>query len=300
MIRRAKRPGGGYTVIQNATARDNRLTYRARGLLLAMLSHPDDWSFNRDRLAALSPGEGQHAVRDALTELEQFGYLVRTRRSEGGRFYWEHTLYDTPQDVSAGQTIGQQVPNGKTPGQTIGRVPPDDVPPAGRRPSYKDLSPKTVTKEEPPSLASLTPPPGAALPGMPEPGQPKAAAMSPAKRGQLAAFDAFWAIYPRKEGKDTARKAWEKATRRADVDEIMAGVRRFAADPNLPEKVYIPHPGSWLNGGHWGDDPLPPRAPVKVNGRRSADDRVAEGMAIAAELRARRPPQRREISDGRR
>jgi len=73
------------------------------------------------------------------------------------------------------------------------------------------------------------------------------------------AFDKFWATYPRKVGKDAARRAFDKAARRVGHDTITAGAHRFAADPNLPAKEFIPHPATWLNAGRWDDEPLPPR-----------------------------------------
>lgn len=83
------------------------------------------------------------------------------------------------------------------------------------------------------------------------------------------AFTAFWKAYPRKTAKGEARKAWPRAIKAAggDLGKIVGGVRRYAADPNLPEPQFIPHPASWLNGERWDDEPLPPRA---ANGHRPA------------------------------
>ena len=72
-----------------------------------------------------------------------------------------------------------------------------------------------------------------------------------------AHFDAFWVTYPRKVGKRKAADAFTKACKRAPVEEVLAGARRFAADPNLPEKRFIPHPTTWLNQDRWDDEPLP-------------------------------------------
>jgi hypothetical protein len=72
-------------------------------------------------------------------------------------------------------------------------------------------------------------------------------------------FDTFWELYPRKVGKDDARKAFTVAAKKHDPDDIIAGASRYAADPNLPGKQFIPHPGKWLRGGHWQDEPLPER-----------------------------------------
>lgn len=82
-------------------------------------------------------------------------------------------------------------------------------------------------------------------------------------------FDAFWSVYPRKAGKELARKAFATAVKKVGAEVVIAGARRFAADPNLPEKRFIPHPSTWLSRGSWDDEPLPPRvmapaAPVTV------------------------------------
>lgn len=77
-------------------------------------------------------------------------------------------------------------------------------------------------------------------------------------------FDEFWAEVPkgRKSGKDDARRAFARAVQRAKggADEIIDGMRRYAADPNLPEDLhFVKLPATWLNKGCWDDEPLPPR-----------------------------------------
>lgn len=73
-------------------------------------------------------------------------------------------------------------------------------------------------------------------------------------------FDEFWSLVPRKVGKDKARSAYAAAVKRAgDEQTVIDGMRRFATDPNLPEKQFIPHPTTWLTRGGWDDEPLPPR-----------------------------------------
>lgn len=72
-------------------------------------------------------------------------------------------------------------------------------------------------------------------------------------------FAEFYMAYPRKVGKEAARRAFEKAAKTTDPDVIVAGARRYAADPNLPERQFIPHPSSWLNAGRWDDEPEVPR-----------------------------------------
>lgn len=70
-------------------------------------------------------------------------------------------------------------------------------------------------------------------------------------------FDQFWHHYPRKVGKAKAAKAWREAIRHVDPPVVVEAARRLAADPNLPEKRFIPHPTEWLRRGGWDDEPYP-------------------------------------------
>lgn len=72
-------------------------------------------------------------------------------------------------------------------------------------------------------------------------------------------FAEFYMAYPRKVGKEAARKAWDRARRRTPAAVIIAGAKRYAADPNLPEKSFVPHPATWLGRGGWEDEAEPER-----------------------------------------
>ena len=72
-------------------------------------------------------------------------------------------------------------------------------------------------------------------------------------------FDRFWSAYPRKAAKQKARTKFAAACNRTDVETIIAGAQRLAADPNLPEQTYIPYPTTWLERDGWDDEPLPAR-----------------------------------------
>lgn len=78
-----------------------------------------------------------------------------------------------------------------------------------------------------------------------------------------ADFDEFWQHYPRKIGKQSARKAYTRALKLAPGDVILAGVLRYAAERKGEDPTYTAHPDTWLNQGRWDDEPTPPRlAPV--------------------------------------
>lgn len=67
-----------YTQVPNQWVRDTRLTRKARGLLVELMSHRAGWDITIESL--IRDGvEGRDAIRATLQELERFGYLERER-----------------------------------------------------------------------------------------------------------------------------------------------------------------------------------------------------------------------------
>lgn len=89
-----------YTVMANYHLRDENLSLKARGLLSMILSLPDDWDYSLAGLVKISK-DGLTAVRAALHELENNGYVHRERQRDsrgrlGGAIY---TVYEYPQPM---------------------------------------------------------------------------------------------------------------------------------------------------------------------------------------------------------
>lgn len=70
------------------------------------------------------------------------------------------------------------------------------------------------------------------------------------------AFERFWAVYPRKVGKQSAKRAFEKV--KVPLETLVTAVERqkCSAQWTRDNGQYIPHPTTWLNQGRW-DDELP-------------------------------------------
>lgn len=86
--------------------------------------------------------------------------------------------------------------------------------------------------------------------------------LTPLKGGTCATaqdFTDFYDAYPRHVGRKDAERAFHRAAKTVPAQTIIDAARRLAADPNLPEKQFIPHPATWLNQGRWDDEPLPER-----------------------------------------
>jgi hypothetical protein len=67
-------------------------------------------------------------------------------------------------------------------------------------------------------------------------------------------FDAFWKDYPRKIGKEAARKAFTKALRLTDFATIMEGVVSLRMEVAGKDPKFTPHAATWLNAGRWDDE----------------------------------------------
>ena len=191
-----------FTIISNEWLRDERLSFKARGLLAYIESHHPEWSISVTWLAGHSI-EGKEALRSAIAELELYGYLEREQENKGGRF--GEVKWTTREPVTD--------------------EPLAENPLAENPPLKKTIDNKTIYKNK--------------------------------EREQ---FDEFWHLYPKKVDKTQALRQFKRALNRATFEDILAGVIKFANDPNLPEeKRFIKNPATWLNADGWQEGPLPER-----------------------------------------
>lgn len=87
---------GKFEIVPHTLIRDFRITHRALGVAVRLLSNADGYTMTSDDLAS-ERGEGRDAIRAALRELEIAGYL-RRRKWQNDRGHWttEVTISDTP------------------------------------------------------------------------------------------------------------------------------------------------------------------------------------------------------------
>lgn len=74
-----------------------------------------------------------------------------------------------------------------------------------------------------------------------------------ARRSREVEFDRFWSAYPRKEGKQKARRAFEKVN--VPLDTLLAAIeqQKKSTQWSKDNGQFIPHPATWLNGKRWED-----------------------------------------------
>ena len=66
-----------FTINDNRAMQNDKLSYRARGILADLSTRPQTWEVTLAGLSANSPNEGTQAVRTALKELEDAGYATQ-------------------------------------------------------------------------------------------------------------------------------------------------------------------------------------------------------------------------------
>ena len=88
-------------------------------------------------------------------------------------------------------------------------------------------------------------------------------------------FEEVWKIYPKKQGKEAAKKAYIKARKAGTSNcEIVAGLTRYRLfiTRNKTEDRYIKHGSTWFNQKCWEDDYSINDVPATSNSVPSEDD----------------------------
>lgn len=88
-----------FAIIDNNLLNDNRLSWRAKGILCYLIGRPHDWTIVTEHLVTQGT-EGRDAVRSAFQELKELGYAtLETHRNDSGKItgsVW--TVHETPQN----------------------------------------------------------------------------------------------------------------------------------------------------------------------------------------------------------
>ena len=76
-VQREKVHDKEYTTLYNYVLQDSRLSWKARGLLVYLLSLPEDWRIYVSELATRAP-DGEGSTRTAFKQLIEYGYISST------------------------------------------------------------------------------------------------------------------------------------------------------------------------------------------------------------------------------
>lgn len=218
-----------FTRIPNDWLRDERLSWKGRGLLAHIMSHRAGWRITIGSLQNAGP-DGRDAVRSGIDELLALGYLRREQSRQGGQFAEvNYELCEPPTSTAVGFSDSGS-------------------PDSGKSPPKKNISKEEHLKEETPVR-----PPGSTTEIVDIGDAVKA------KKDALAesqSFERAWKLWPKKTDKATARKRWPNAVKKSGMtpDGLADIVIRHAAVLRQREPQFIPHLAVWLNKERWEDD----------------------------------------------
>ena len=238
---------GGYTVLPNGILRDTGLSLKTKGLFAIILSLPEDWDYSVAGLATVA-GCGRDAIRSALGEMEQAGYLTRTRsHGEGGKFTGViYDIRDVAVPLSENQTMVEEEPLSGKP--TTGE--PTLEKPSSENPTQlnKELQSKDLINPH-------SPPEGDKPQRKKRQRRPKSVPTWKPER-----FEAFWDYYPRGEDRMGAVEEWDKLQPDdALIDRMARALARQKASEEWQRGIGIPYACRWLRKRRWEDVPAQPQ-----------------------------------------
>lgn len=324
--------------VPNATVRDDRMSHMARGILVELLSRPDGWKATADDMWQASVAKhgkaspGRRQFRAAFAELKKYGYLQSERELLGAG---QHATILIVCDVSAAQpdvpqagTSARPAETQETPGRTD--VPhggtsegPTDVPDAGTSARPAETGIRADQPDVPPCGTSAPPAETglfAAHSDVPHGGTSKeehwekktglkntSSSASPAGSSDeeealhLAAFEAFWVVYPKKIHMAKAKLEWIAAIRRgADPEHMIAKAQSYARAVAGKDPQYTSYPANWLLNERYHDEyPEPDSRPAlrAVGGTaHSRQQQDTDDLFDRAMQRAKARMQQQEIS----
>ena len=238
---------GGYTVLPNGILRDTGLSLKTKGLFAIILSLPEDWDYSVAGLATVA-GCGRDAIRSALGEMEQAGYLIRTRsHGEGGKFSGViYDIRDMAAPLSENPTMEENAPlSGK----------PTSAEPTLEKPSTENPTQLNKELQSKDLINPHSPPPG-------DRPQRKKRRSKSTPTWQPERFEGFWRAYPRDEDRAKAVEQWDKlpedktlvaryGSEAALLHDIAVGLKRHLDCEDWREGRGIPYAFRWLRDRRW-------------------------------------------------
>lgn len=221
-----KKTADPFSRINNEIFKDKRLSLKSLGLLCLCLSlDPETWTFSIRGLDAICK-DGRTAIIRALDELEELGYLRRSRvqehNADGGFGHTHYVFYDTPQEEGAPCT----------------RFVNTDDP-------YTENQPQEKNQLETNQLDSPHKPPR----GRREKSEPNY---------EPEMFERFWKAYPRGEDRQGAVREWDKLKPdRQLMHKMSTALARQKATLSLPDDhdhYAFQYAVRWLRYRRWEDD----------------------------------------------
>jgi hypothetical protein len=111
-IIRIQKKRNNFVMLDKGFLEDDRLSFKAKGILAYLLSKPDDWKVIVKDLINHST-EGKHSIYSGLNELKQYGYYRKVPVRSGQRIaYWESVIFECPEENTNEPTTDKNAKKG--------------------------------------------------------------------------------------------------------------------------------------------------------------------------------------------
>ena len=239
-----------YIVVPNSILRDKRISIKARGLLIIILSLPPKWKLTVSGLVTVT-GAGETAVRAGLRELEKYGYVqcTRARDSKGRIGCMDYIIREVPLNEENPKVENPKVENPeveKPELENLGVVSTDIVSTdivSTNIVSTNIVSTNIVSTNDMDSLQSRY-------------------------------FKVFWNTYPKHIKIKETKEYWNKLPVDIDLyDKIIKSVTDYKKTEQWLDPTYIPNPLTYLSDERWRDEITHVKA-IKKNDVRANADKV--------------------------
>ena len=204
------------------------LTEEDRALLLPLTPEQRDQVFLA-LLTGAGAGSSWGKVEEETLEAIRRRTARRKQKSEYSKRYYRGHVQNAVQNVVQNTVQNGHPPSPSSP-SSAPFLPPSSLPPE---------PPLSTPPYNPPSSPSLSPSP------------------RDVSRANEDRFSRFWAAYPRKVGKQAAKKSWSRLHPSEELTQaILQAVEAQKQSRQWRENngQFIPNPATWLNQGRWEDE----------------------------------------------
>ncbi|WP_437272749.1 conserved phage C-terminal domain-containing protein [Staphylococcus succinus] len=141
---RAIKESGNFVTVHKNFIHDSNLTFKSKGILLYLLSRPDDWQIYESEILKHT-NDGKDSLKSGIRELEDVGYVVRTRkRNDKGHLNgYEYLVYEHP--IQNGNSYLGLSDNGKS---NIGKTVNGESVPTNNKGTKNDLTNNNNTNND--------------------------------------------------------------------------------------------------------------------------------------------------------
>lgn len=213
-----------YTTINNTCLKDDRLSWKAKGIMAYILTLPDDWVINLEEIITHAP-DGEKSFRSGFNELKKYGYVerIQVRDDDTKKIVGWHTIIKEKPAVEGFEPHAQKLHVGK---QHVGKqhVGNEGLLSTNNTNYLKELNTNN-TKENKDMCIST-------------------------KSTQVEdEFNQFWKVYPRKMDRKAALTKFKTARKNHDFSVIIKGTEAYAnyVTTNRTEKNFIKLATTFLN-----------------------------------------------------